>query len=156
MACRRLSPVPGKWCDAKKTLQKVLTSLLGGAMIKIPSKLGNTVWEACLMDRDEILKRSREENKDRDFVEEAVLATANSLSLGVGMIVCGLVSVLSAIFQGGPEYSVWTVMWAIHASTFLFKYRKLRKRHELMMGLFYIALAVFFFVCYLHLKLGVF
>ena len=67
-------------------------------MIKIPSKLGNTVWEACLMDRDEILKRSREENKDRDFVEEAVMATANSLSLAVGMIVCGLVSVLSAIF----------------------------------------------------------
>ena len=62
------------------------------------------------MDRDEILKRSREENKDRDFVEEAVMATANSLSLAVGMIVCGLVSVLSAIFQGGPEYSVWTVM----------------------------------------------
>ncbi len=50
------------------------------------------------MDRDEILKRSREENKDRDFVEEAVMATANSLSLAVGMIVCGLVSVLSAIF----------------------------------------------------------
>ena len=108
------------------------------------------------MDRDEILKRSREENKDRDFVEEAVMATANSLSLAVGMIVCGLVSVLSAIFQGGPEYSVWTVMWVIHASTFLVKYHKLRKRHELMMGLFYIALAVFFFVCYLHLKLGVF
>ena len=102
------------------------------------------------MDRDEILKRSREENKDRDFVEEAVMATANSLSLAVGMIVCGLVSVLSAIFPGGP------VMWVIHASTFLFKYHKLRKRHELMMGLFYIALAVFFFVCYLHLKLGVF
>lgn len=140
----------------QENFANLLTIKLGGVMIDLPSKLGNTGWEGWLMDKDEILKKSREENKDRDFVEEAVLATANSLSLAVGMIVCGLVSVLSAIFQGGPEYSVWTVMWVIHASTFLFKYHKLRKRHELMMGLFYIALAVFFFVCYLHLKLGVF
>lgn len=108
------------------------------------------------MDKDEILKKSREENRDRDFVEEAVLARANALSLGVGMIVCGLLSVLSAVFQDGPAYSVWTVMWSIQAAIFLFKYCKLRRRHELALGLFYGALAVFFFVCYLHLELGVF
>lgn len=108
------------------------------------------------MDKDEILKKSREENRDRDFVEEAVLATANALSLGVGMVVCGLLSVLSAIFRDGPDYSVWTVMWAIHASTFLFKYHKLHKRHELILGLFYGALCVFFFVLYLRRTLGVF
>ena len=28
------------------------------------------------MDKDEILKKSREENKDRDFVEEAALSRA--------------------------------------------------------------------------------
>ena len=61
------------------------------------------------MERDEILKKSREENKDRDFVEEAALSRANAVSLGVGMIVCGLLSVLSAAFQDGrPNYSVWT------------------------------------------------
>ncbi len=108
------------------------------------------------MDRDEILKKSREENRDRDFVEEAVLARANALSLGVGMIVGGVLSVLSAVFQDGPNYSAWTVLWAIQASIFLFKHYKLRKRHELLLGLFYGALAVFFFVLYLHLELGVF
>ena len=108
------------------------------------------------MDKDEILKKSREENKDRDLVEEAVLARANALSLGVGMMVCGLLSVLSAVFQDGPDYSVWAVMWAIQASIFLFKYRKLRRRHELALGLFYGALAVFFFVLYLRRTLGVF
>ena len=40
------------------------------------------------MNKDEILKKSREENKGCDFVEGAVLAKANALSLGVGMIVC--------------------------------------------------------------------
>ena len=109
------------------------------------------------MDRDEILKKSREENKDRDFVEEAALFRANTVSLGVGMLVCGLLSVLSAVFQdGSPNYSVWTVMWATQASIFLFKYHKLRKRHELVLGLFYGALSVFFFVLYLHRELGVF
>lgn len=109
-----------------------------------------------MMDRDEILKKSREENRDRDFVEEAVLARANALSLGVGMIVGGLLSILSAVFQDGPDYSAWTVLWAIQASIFLFKHYKLRKRHELALGLFYGALAVFFFVLYLRRGLGIF
>lgn len=106
------------------------------------------------MNKDEILKKSREENKGCDFVEGAVLAKANALSLGVGMIVCGLLSVLAAIFRGVPDYSAWTVMWAIQASIFLFKYYKLRRRHELALGLFYGALDIFFFVFYLHSLLG--
>ena len=107
------------------------------------------------MERDEILKKSREENKDRDFVEEAALSRANAVSLGVGMIVCGLLSVLSAVFQdGSPNYSVWTVMWAMQASIFLFKYYRLRRRHELLLGLIYLAFCVTFFVFYLRSLLG--
>ena len=49
------------------------------------------------MERDEILKKSREENKDRDFVEEAVLARANTIALAVGMIMCGIVSILRGL-----------------------------------------------------------
>lgn len=108
------------------------------------------------MDKDEILKKSREENKNRDFVEEEAANKANAIAFSVGMMVCGLLSVLSAIFQESVEYSVWVVMWAISASVFLVKYQRLRKRHELALGLFYGALTVFFFVIYLHRTLGVF
>ena len=44
------------------------------------------------MDKDEILKKSREENKNRDFVEAEVLNRANAIALAVGVMVCGVVS----------------------------------------------------------------
>lgn len=109
------------------------------------------------MDRDEILERSRKENRDRDFVEEEAINKAHSIALSVGMIVCGLISVLSGIFQeNGVNFSVWIVMWSIWSAVFLVKYHRLRKRHELLFGLFYAVLALFFFVLYLRRELGVF
>lgn len=108
------------------------------------------------MDKEEILKKSREENKNRDFVEEEAANRATAIAFSVGMMMCGLLSVLSAVFRDSVEYSVWVVMWASSASVFLVKYRRLRKRHELALGLFYGALSVFFFVLYLRRTLGVF
>ena len=108
------------------------------------------------MDKDEILERSRKENKDRDFVGEEVTNKANSIAFSVGMLVCALLSVLHAIFQDSPDYSAWVVMWAILSSVFLFKYHRLRKRHELVLGLIYLAFCGFFFALYLRNVLGVF
>lgn len=107
------------------------------------------------MDKDEILARSRKENKDRDFVEAEVLAKANSVALSVGTIVCGVLSVLHAIFADTPDFSVWTVLFSMLAATMFIKYVKLRRRHELIIGLLYLGFCVFFFVLYLYKLLGV-
>ena len=129
----------------------VLTSILGSAMIAIPSKLGNTVLGGSVMDKDEILKKSREENKDRDFVEEAVLAKANSIALCVGIFMCGIISILKGLLtEKGTEPAVWTVYFSVLATTMLVKFAKMRRRHELLLGLLYLAFCVTFFVFYLH------
>ena len=103
------------------------------------------------MDKDEILKKSREENKDRDFVEEAVLARANTIALAVGMVMCGIISILRGLLtEKGTEPAVWTVMFGMMSAGMLVKFVKLRRRHELLLGLLYLAFCVFFFVLYLR------
>lgn len=103
------------------------------------------------MDKDEILKKSREENKDRDFVEEAVLARANTIALAVGMVMCGIISILRGLLtEKGTEPAVWTVYFSVLAAGMLVKFVKMRKRHELLLGLLYAAFCVFFFVLYLR------
>ena len=109
-----------------------------------------------MIDKDEILARSRKENKDRDFVEAEVLAKANGIALNVGIMVCGLLSILHVIFLETVDYSAWTVYFSALTATMIFKYVKLRKRHELVIGLFYAACFVMFFVFYLRETLGVF
>ena len=108
------------------------------------------------MDKDEILARSRKENRDRDFVEEEVINRAHSIALSVGMMMSGLISVLNSIFRDSVDFSVWVVMWAIWSCVFLVKYQRLHRRHELLLGLLYAGLSVFFFILYLRRELGVF
>ena len=107
------------------------------------------------MDKDEILKKSREENKNRDFVEAEVLNRANAIALAVGVMVCGVVSILRGLLtEKGTEPAVWTVYFSVLATTMLVKFAKMRKRHELLLGLLYLGFCVFFFALYLRDLLG--
>ena len=108
------------------------------------------------MDKDEILAKSRAENKDRDFVEAEVLAKANSIALSVGIMVCGVLSILHVIFQDTIDYSAWTVYFSALTTVMIVKFIKLRRRHELVLGLFYGVCCAVFFVSYLRDVLGVF
>ena len=108
------------------------------------------------MDKDEILARSRKENKDRDFVDMEAQAKAYSIAAHVGGMVCGILAVLHVIFTEELDYGIWTVYFSVLATAMIYKYVKLRKRHELVIGLFYGACCVMFFVFYLRRVLGVF
>ena len=63
------------------------------------------------MDKEEILAKSREENRDRDFVEAEVLNHANSIALSVSLTICAIVSTLHAIFRNSVDYAVWIVQF---------------------------------------------
>ena len=108
------------------------------------------------MDKDDILERSRKEHKDRDFVEMEALSKANSVALSVGVILCALLSILHATLRNSVDYGVWTVMFGIMSTIMLMKFAKLRRRHELVIGLFYLVSAICFFLNYLRHVLEVF
>lgn len=108
------------------------------------------------MDKDEILKKSREENRDRDLVELEALHRANNIALSVSMLLCALISMLHAIFRDKPDFAVWIVQFGMLSTVMLVKFVKLRRRHELLLGLVYGGFCVCFFVFYLHFELGVF
>lgn len=107
------------------------------------------------MNKDEILKKSREENKDRDFVEAEVLNRANAIAIAVGIMVCGVLSVLRGLLsEKGTEPAVWVVMFGMMSAGMLVKFVKLRRRHELLLGLLYLGFCLFFFALYLRDLLG--
>ena len=108
------------------------------------------------MDKDEILERSRKEHKDRDFVEMEALSNVSAIALSVGVILCALLSALHLIFKGIVDCGAWTVMFGIMSTGMLAKYAKLRRRHELVVGLLYLVSAICFFLGYLRHVLGVF
>ena len=92
------------------------------------------------MDRDDILARSRAENRGTDAYERQVLEKAGKLSAQVGMLVCCLIAAASVAAAGRVNNACWVIYFSIHATIFWTKYRYLRRRHEL--GLAAVATAV--------------
>lgn len=114
-------------------------------MLKIPSKLGkeNTFkyrgefYEkggALFMDKNEILRRSQEENQYGDEREKQI--KAKSKSIGQDMIVWSLIilTIFNAI-KGFPVKHFIAILWAGTAAEYYYLFWKNRKKKDLFCGL---------------------
>jgi len=100
------------------------------------------------MNREEILEKSRQENKNQDEMERDALAKAGQRACAVGGIVCALIIIFEALFVGQVNMSTWAVYLSMTGTMLLVKYTKLKKKHELVFGLMQLALALAFLVMY--------
>ena len=100
------------------------------------------------MNREEILEKSRQENKGRDEMERDVFARAGQTACAVGGIVCALVIILEALFARQVNFSTWAVYLSMTGTMLLMKYRSLKKTHELIFGVCQLVMALMFLVMY--------
>ena len=101
------------------------------------------------MNRDEILEKSRKENKNQDEMERDALAKAGQRACTVGGIVCMVVILVEAIFTGSVNFSTWAVYLSMTGTMLMVKYLRLKKKHELIFGLLQLALAAAFLIMYI-------
>lgn len=100
------------------------------------------------MKKEDILEKSRKENKNKDIAELEVIYRASNIAGRVGMLVCCVIVVLEIIFTGQPNLSSWAIYFSILGTLMLVKYIKLRRRHELWIAILYIACFILFFIAY--------
>lgn len=101
------------------------------------------------MDRDEILKKSREENEGRPDEREAIaFLRASKAGMTAGVLACLLLAFASKFLFQIPEISLigWFVYFAMQGSGSIALYRELGKRQKLIWGIIEIVLALAFFV----------
>ena len=107
------------------------------------------------MNKDEILERSRRENRGMDERERDALVRAGRAAGGVGGAVCSVVLILEAIFAERISFAVCAVYLSITGTSLLVKFLRLRRVHELIFGLLELALAATFLVIYILQLTGV-
>ena len=108
------------------------------------------------MNKEEILEKSRAENKNRDIAELEVIKNAGSISNTVALLACCVLSVLQVVFNERVNFGCWVIFFSILGTKFLVKYIKLKRKHELAVAMLYIALCVFFLGLYILSIAGVF
>ena len=100
------------------------------------------------MNKEEILAKSRAENKGTDEREQQVIARAGQIAAAVGGLLCMAISILEAIFHDTFSVIPWLIYTGMQGALFLYKYLGLRRRHELILAILFLALCAAFAVCY--------
>ena len=102
------------------------------------------------MKKEDILKKSQEENKGKpDEREMAAFGNASRVGMLVGALVCVALVLVSEFVLNKPELALagWMVYFAMQGSSNLVLYKCLNARSKLVYGIFEIIFAVAFAVC---------
>lgn len=89
------------------------------------------------MDREEILAKSRAENKNQDMYEKEVLKQGQAVSAVVILILATVFFVVQIIVGGGINYGIYAIVLSGSGAMFWVKWIKLRRRHEFLMAILY-------------------
>lgn len=107
------------------------------------------------MTKDEILEKSRKENQNKDLYDMEVQKIAFKVSYYAAFGVCALITILSSIFKGKPSLECWIVFFGMLSTTFLVKFIKMHKVHELFIFIGYFVLFVLSLLNFIFRLIGV-
>ena len=102
------------------------------------------------MNREEILEKSRKENKNQDVYEQEVLKQSNEVAAFVMVLLAAVFWLIQIFTDGGINYGLWALVFAQNMTTFWVKYVKLRRRHELIFAILYTAAVILASVCHIY------
>lgn len=91
------------------------------------------------MNKEEILAKSRKENKDQDIFEKEVLKEAGNAGAVSASILCLIFFCIQIFTGGGINYGLWAVIFSIQAGVFSVKAVKLKRKHEIALAVMYCA-----------------
>ena len=133
----------------QKISAKVLTSLLGGVILPPQTKLGNTSG-GYTVNKEEILERSRKENKNQDIYEKEVIIQGNRYACIAAGVLATLFFVIQIFTGGGMNYGLYAVVFSMPMAGFWVKYIKLHKKHELFVAVCYTILVLLLSAAYIY------
>lgn len=89
------------------------------------------------MDKEEILSKSRAENKNKDMYEQEVSKLAGSITVAVMLVFAGVFFIAQIVTGGGLNFGLWALVFSAEMTNHWVKYIKLRLRGELLAALCY-------------------
>lgn len=89
------------------------------------------------MNKEDILMKSRAENKGSDIFEKQVLDKSGAYAARAGMLLCCIAAAVEVGFTGQISMGSWMIYFGMLSVQFFSKYRLMKKQHELYVTLLY-------------------
>lgn len=102
------------------------------------------------MNKEEILERSRKENKNQDIYEKEVIIQGNRYAcIAVGVL--ATIFFVIQIFTGGDmNYRLYAVVFSMPMAGFWIKYIRMHKKHELLVAICYTVMVLIFSAVHIY------
>ena len=102
------------------------------------------------MDKEDVLAKSRAENRERDMFEREVLREGGYAGAIVSALLAFSLCTIRVIFGCGIDYGLWAVIAASFAANFTVKARRRQRRHERLVAAGYTFLAIALSAAYIY------
>ena len=96
------------------------------------------------MNKEEILEKSRTENKNKDIYEQEILKQANTSAVIVMMVLATIFFAAQIFVGGGINWGIWALVFSTNMTTFWVKYIKFGRKHEFLLAIAYTVLVAAF------------
>ncbi len=102
------------------------------------------------MNKEEILAKSRAENKNKDLYGMDVSKRAGSVTVVVMMAIAGVFFIVQILTGGGLNFGMWALVFSADMTNHWVKYGKLRLKGELLAALSYTLIVAVLSGCHIY------
>ncbi len=106
------------------------------------------------MKKEEILAKSREENKDKDMYSEEVAKIAGRVSSLVASAVTLFVYLFELFTTGKSNLAIYSIVFSIFATTSIIRYIKLKEKKDLICSIIYSVNFVALIIGHIYIRLA--
>ncbi len=94
------------------------------------------------MNKEEILAKSRQENKEKDLYEVEIAKKSSEIAAIAGVIVCGVLYATEIIVCGSKNNSLWSIIAAMICVNNLYQGIKFKRKSRLALGIVWALITV--------------
>ena len=102
-----------------------------------------------MMNKDEILSMAQEDNKGLDIADLEAQKSASMAGYYVVAFGILLVTIIDKAVLNKFNFGAITACFFMFTTAFLIKYAKLKRKHELLVGICYLLVAIASLVCWI-------
>ncbi|TDQ39803.1 DUF6442 family protein [Aureibacillus halotolerans] len=92
---------------------------------------------AILINKEDILSKSRKENKDKDLYEVEVQVHAGSVGSLTGILLATILFVTQILMGDGFDFGLYAVIISISASGFIVKATRMKRKRDIVLATVY-------------------
>ena len=102
------------------------------------------------MEKEEILEKSRSENKSKDLYEKEVIKEGGNAGAIAAPILATVFFCIQIFTGGGMNYGLYAVVFSISAAGFSVKAFKLKRKHETIVAVLYWVIVLTFSATHIY------